>query len=82
LVSDIRRDKPVEVEFLGWEEEGELIYTYLQVETRNPDRLALRFVSLMEYFKGQKNVVHYKEGSYRKTLFFRNSETPTQKIYE
>lgn len=67
LQADQRRP---EMEWVGSKEEGELIYVYLRWPEVSPDGMAVQFVTLCELFEAQRNLMHYKHGRQRRTLYF------------
>jgi hypothetical protein len=62
--------------FVGSKEEGELIYAYLKWPAASPEAYAVQFVTLCELFEAQRNLLHYKHGSKRRTLYFSPRSEP------
>lgn len=65
-----------EMQWVGSKEEGELIYAYLQWPASASQGMAVQFVSLCELFEAQRNLMHYKHGRQRRTLYFSPSSSP------
>jgi hypothetical protein len=65
-------------DFVGSKEDGELIYAFLQHRAASPEGFSVQFISLCKQFKAQRNLLHYKRKSSRRTLYFDDSAQPQQ----
>jgi hypothetical protein len=69
--------KNISYQYLGFEEEGEFIYIYLEFSYNNANPIYIQQSILFDVFEEQKNLVNYRSNGSTKSLYFLK-DTPEQ----
>lgn len=65
------QDQKRPMELMGTKQDGELIHAFLRLHAPEATDFRVQFAALTERFDGQRNLLHFKRGKAKTTLYFK-----------
>ena len=65
------QDKKRPMELMGTKQDGELIHAFLRLHAPEATDFRVQFAALTERFDSQRNLLHFKRGKTKTTLYFK-----------